>query len=120
MQKQKNNTKKQKCDDKWSNIRVSQTSKDIADKHLKKANSKNFGKRIKVDELLQIGLSLITEDHIKSLQENSLSFEDRKENLRQVYIKEHGNISKDEFTGFMMKPDYFEFLNKHNSNTLKQ
>ncbi|MGH1468232.1 MAG: hypothetical protein ACRBBP_05040 [Bdellovibrionales bacterium] len=119
MQKQKNNTKKQKCDDKWSNIRVSRTSKIIADKHLKKANSKNFGKRIKVDELLQIGLSLITEDHIKSLQENSLSFEDRKENLRQIYIKEYGSISKDEFTGFMMKPEYFDFLNTHTSNPIK-
>ena len=110
MQKQMSKNKKQKCD-KWSNIRVSQESKNIANKHLKKANTKKFGRRIKIDELLQIGLNLITEDHIKALQQNSLSFEDRKENLRQVYIKEYGSISKDDFTGFMMKTEYFEFLN---------
>lgn len=112
MQKQMNRIEKRKSSEKWSNLRVSLASKSIANKILKKANSKKAGRRIKFDELLQRGLSLITEEDIKVLQKNSLSFEDKKEQLRQLYIKKNGNISKDEFTGFMMTPEYFDFLNE--------
>ena len=47
---------------------------------------------------------------IKKIQNTSLSNEDRKEQLRQIYIKKIGPITKDEFTGFMMKPDFLDFI----------
>lgn len=47
-------------------------------------------------------------------RDNSLSNEDRKEILRQKYIEHRGPISKDEFTGFMMKSEFQEFLNAIN------
>ncbi len=75
-----------------------------------------MGSKVKFDELLQKSLGLITDAHIKELQQGSLSSEDRKESLRQIYIKECGSISKDYSTGLMMTPEYFDFLNKHSNN----
>jgi hypothetical protein len=44
------------------------------------------------------------------MQDQSLSNEDRKEQLRQRYIEARGPISRDEFTGFMLTKEFFEFL----------
>lgn len=67
--------------------------------------------------MLKLALSLITDAEIKKLQSSSLSNEDHKEQLRQIYIKKVGPITKDEFIGFMMKPDFLEFI-KIQSNEL--
>ena len=101
---------------KWSNIRVSSDTKSTAEKLLKCANDKKSGRKIKIDDLLNTALKLIEECHLKNLQNKSLSNEDRKEQLRQIYIKKHGPISKDDFTGFMLSPAYFDFLNEQSLN----
>lgn len=101
---------------KWSNVRVSSDTKTLAEKLLKRANNKQSGRKIKIDELFNIALKLIEECHLKSLQSQSISNEDRKEQLRQCYIKKHGPISKDDFTGFMLSPAYFDFLNEQSLN----
>lgn len=49
----------------------------------------------------------------RTLQEKSMTHEDRKERLRQRYIEERGPISKDEFTGFMLSADFVEFMKAH-------
>ena len=71
----------------------------------------NLGSNIKLYDLIEFALNLVTEEHLKMLQEQSMTNEDRKELLRQKYIAHFGPITKDEFTGFMMKPQFLEFIN---------
>ncbi len=94
----------------WCTVRVSIETRKLAEGIVKTANEKPTGKKIKLDEVLQMGLGLIQQGHIEKLQENSLTHEDRKEILRQKYIAVRGPISKDEFTGFMMTAEFHEFL----------
>jgi hypothetical protein len=98
----------------WVSIRVSSETRKLAEGILKTANEKETGRKIKLDEVLQTGLALVQQEHIKTLQENSLTNEDRKEILRQRYISIRGPISKDEFTGFMMTAEFAEFLVEQN------
>jgi Rps23 Pro-64 3,4-dihydroxylase Tpa1-like proline 4-hydroxylase len=94
----------------WCSVRISGDTRKLAEGILKTANEKQTGRKIKLDELLQAGLALIQPAHIERLQENSLTNEDRKEILRQKYIAERGEISRDDFTGFMMTAAFHEFL----------
>lgn len=94
----------------WHTIRISNDTKMLCSRISKIANQKKIGRKIKIDEILKLGLNLITDTEIKKIQNTSLSNEDRKEQLRQIYIKKVGPISKDEFTGFMMKPDFLDFI----------
>lgn len=66
---------------------------------LVKANKKSFGRKIKVDDLLELLVSLIEDKHISKLQENSLSNADRLEMKYREFCKQSGHVSKDEFIG---------------------
>ena len=94
-------------------IRVKRDTKKKIESLLSTANKKSLGRKIKVDELLQLALSIVENSHIEQLQSASLSNEDRKEKLRQIYVKTRGQITKDEFTGFMMSSEFVEFLNEN-------
>ncbi len=83
----------------WCTVRVSSETRKVAERIAKIANEKPTGRKIKLDEVLQAALSLIQQCHIQTMQDNSLSNEDRKEILRQKYIAVRGPISKDAFTG---------------------
>lgn len=91
-------------------VRISLENQKKADKILVHANKKKLGRKIKLDHVLAIALDLLTDEHIRKLQDQSLSNEDRKEQLRQRYIEARGPISRDEFTGFMLTKEFFEFL----------
>lgn len=99
----------------WCSVRVSSETRKLAEGILKTANDKETGRKIKLDEVLQAGLALIQNEHIRTLQEDSLTNEDRKEILRQKYIAVRGAISRDEFTGFMMTAAFHEFLKELDS-----
>jgi hypothetical protein len=66
---------------------------------LAKINKKTFGRRVRVDQLLNVLLTLIKPEHIQKLQDESLSNADRLEMMYREHIKRHGNVSKDEFLG---------------------
>lgn len=90
-------------------IRIgNETEKKLA-KLLGMANKKKFGRKIKCDQILGLALGLVAEEHLQTLQDASLTNEDRKEQLRQFYISEIGPISKDAFTGFMLSEEFAEF-----------
>lgn len=91
-------------------VRITTNSEKKADRLLTLANKKKVGRKVKLFELIELAVSLVTEEHLKMLQEQSMTNEDRKEVLRQKYIELRGQISKDEFTGFMMGPAFQEFL----------
>lgn len=85
----------------------------MIESHLAKINNKNLGKRIKLDQFLHALLQKVDDDLIQGLRETSLTNEDKKELYRQLYIKKIGKITKDEFTGFVMSSDFFEFRERY-------
>ncbi len=99
-----------KTTQKMKSIRISLENQKKAEKFLNLANKKKIGRTVKFDQALSIALDLLTEDHAKVLQDQSLSNEDRKEILRQKWAELYGPISKDAFTGAMLTKDFSEFL----------
>jgi hypothetical protein len=99
-----------KVNAKNKSVRISLENQKKAEKILALANKKKLGRKIKIDHVLAIALDLVTDEHIRKMQDQSLSNEDRKEQLRQKYIEARGPISRDEFTGFMLTREFSEFL----------
>lgn len=99
-----------KVNAKNKSVRISPENQKKFEKILILANKKKLGRKIKIDHVLAIALDLVTDEHIRRLQDQSLSNEDRKEQLRQKYIEARGPISRDEFTGFMLTREFSEFL----------
>ena len=64
-----------------------------------KANKKDFGKRIRPEDVIALAMSLLTSAHVQSLQESSLSNTDRFEKAYREYTAKHGHISKDDYLG---------------------
>jgi hypothetical protein len=69
---------------------------------LAKVNRKSFGRKIRVDQLLNMLLSLVDAGHIQKLQDESLSNSDRLEIKYREHVKKHGAVSKDEFLGLLI------------------
>lgn len=99
-----------KINAKNKSVRINLENQKKAEKILALANKKKLGRKIKLDQVLAIVFDLVTDEHIRKMQDQSLSNEDRKEQLRQRYIIARGPISRDEFTGFMLTKEFFEFL----------
>ena len=99
-----------KSNQKAKSIRINLEVQKKTEKLLLSANKKKAGRKIKVDQLLSLALDLVSDEHIKRLQDQSLSNEDRKEQLRQRYIEMRGPITRDEFTGFMLTKEFSGFL----------
>jgi len=108
--KEKVSKPKSKSVAKSASVRVHQEAKERAALLLLAANRKKQGRKIKFEDLFELALGLVTDEHLKQLQECSLYNEDRKEILRQKYISVRGQISKYEFTEFMMTAVFHEFL----------
>lgn len=110
IKKTKSNKKNSKAAADMASVRIRSESKQKASALLDEANKKEFGRTVKFDELFDLAIGLVNREHIELLQSRSMTNEDRKENLRQKYIAVNGPISKDEFTGFMMTPQFQDFL----------
>ena len=83
-------------------LRVRRETKKRVQAELAKINKKDFGKKVRCDELIGTALSLLTERHIKDLQDASLTNADRLENQYRDYVKKHGATSKDDFLGTLL------------------
>ena len=91
-------------------------SKEQAAALLATINKKKSGRKVKFEELFELAVGLVAEEHVKVLQERSLTNEDRLEELRQKYIETRGPISKDQWLGFAMSAEFPLFLNEHTSH----
>ena len=69
---------------------------------LAKLNKKTFGRKVRVDQLLTLLITLIKPEHIQKLQDESLSNSDRIEMKYREHIKQFGPISKDEYLGLLL------------------
>ena len=106
-----------KINKKEKSVRINFEIQKKAERILLLANKKKVGRRVKINHLLSLALDLVSEQEIKKLQNQSLTNEDRKEILRQKWVALNGPISKDEFTGFMMTEEYFNFVSAHKLGT---
>ena len=82
-----------------SMVAVKKDTKRKIIQELSKINKKDFGKKVRADELVALAMSLVTPEHLTALQESSLSHQDRLNRDYRVYISQHGPISKDEYLG---------------------
>lgn len=79
----------------WNSVRISLETKNAAEKILRSANNKNAGRKIKIDEILCFAINLVENDHIKKLQDSSLTFEDHKELMLFIYLTTPPDVSAD-------------------------
>ena len=93
-----------------SSLRVSSATKELSEKLRQQVNGLSYGKRkLSLDEIVMFSLKLVTEKHIKMLQQERLTHTDRMELLRQRYIEKNGPITKEEFVGFVMTSEFQKF-----------
>lgn len=83
-------------------IRVLKTTAKRIKGMVQKANKKPFGKKIRVDDILEKALSLIGENHLEEIKEASLTNADKLEMQFREYCRQNGNVSKDEFLGKLL------------------
>ncbi len=83
----------------YSSLRLKKDLKKRILSDLAKINKKDFGRKVKLGEYLDLLMNLLTPDHVTRLQEGSLSNADRLERDYRNYVTEHGLISKDDYLG---------------------
>lgn len=83
----------------YATLRVKKDTRKRVVKDLEKVNSKEFGRRVRIDDYVAFALSLVTPEHHHRLQESTLSNEDRLKRDYKSYVAQHGMISRDEYLG---------------------
>jgi len=84
-------------------LRVSpETQKKILDEISRINKEKEFGQKIKPDAFVALAITLMKSKHFEVLKEASLTNEDRIERGYQEYLKQHGDLSKDEYLGLLL------------------
>lgn len=79
-----------------------------------KANRKSHGRKIRDNDLIALGLSLIEAKHIEILQDQSLSEKDRLSLAHEEYQKAHGKITLDHFIGKLLRGEVLPISQKSN------
>ncbi len=102
--------KKLKAPAKSKSVRIGVRTFEKADRWVNLANEKKVGSKIKIDQVLNLALDLLTSEHVKKLQTESLKGSDLQEIMRQKYIRQYGNISKEEYIAFTTTSAYADFL----------
>lgn len=85
-----------------SPIRVKRETRKRILAELAKLNKKDFGRRIRMDDLISLALSLITSEHRQQLQDASLSNADKMERMFREYAKANPGVSRDQFIGTLL------------------
>lgn len=85
-----------------SSLRVKPETRKRLFGELAKVNKKNYGRKVRPDQLLNLLLSLLKPEHIQLLQSESLSNADRLEMRYKEHTKKFGPVSKDEFLGLLL------------------
>ena len=69
---------------------------------LTRINKKDFGRKIRADELIALALDTVTEQEIAALQQQSMTNADRIEAAFRAHLKRHPGITKDQFLGTLL------------------
>lgn len=103
---------KQKSTQNTTPIRIKKQTHRALRSILKKANNKASGRNVKADDVITTAISLLTDEHIKDLQEATLTNADKMDRRYKDYCSKNGFISKDQFLGKLL-----EVLSKGSSET---
>ena len=87
-------------------LRLRRETKKRIQMELAKINKKDFGKKVRCDELIRMLLPLLTDAHIKSMQDSSMTNADHLERQFRAYIAKNGQLSKDEFIGKLLMGEH--------------
>jgi len=68
-----------------------------------KVNKKSYGRTVKDTEIIAFAITLLSDDHIKGLQESSLTSQDRVKLSHEEYCKTHGKISFDDYLWLVVR-----------------
>ena len=68
-----------------------------------RVNKKQFGRKVRDAEVLAVAVSLLTEDHVRKLQEQTYSEKDRLQIVHTEFQRLHGKISLDDFIGKLLR-----------------
>lgn len=83
-------------------IRIRTATKLLLEQLLQQANKHRRGRRVKADDLMSYALGLLTEQHIATICEGTLTNKDRLELLFSKVSKEQRGLSRDEFLGMLL------------------
>ena len=83
-------------------VRVKRETRKKVLQELAKANKKDFGRNLRAEDLIAFAITLVQPEHIKQLQESTLSNGDRLEQKFKDYVARYGSLSKDEFLGKLL------------------
>lgn len=75
---------------------------------LAKINKKELGRSVLADDYIALAISLLTAEHIKTLQDASLSNADRLQRDFREYVAKFGHISMDQYLGLLMSGKFQE------------
>ena len=84
-------------------IRIGHKTKAKMVQLLRQANKDRLGRKVKADDLIGFGLSLISDDHISEICTKMLSNKDRMELLFQKFSKERRGATREEFFGALLE-----------------
>ena len=84
-------------------IRIGHKTKSKMEQLLRQANRDRLGRKVKADDLICFGLSLISDDHIAEICNKMLSNKDKLEILFKRVSKEKRGISRDAFYGILLE-----------------
>lgn len=68
-----------------------------------RANKKTFGRKVRDSEIIGLGLSLVSLEHIQHLQNQTLSEKDRLHLAHAEYQKVNGKLTLDQFIGKLIR-----------------
>ncbi len=68
-----------------------------------RANRKEFGRKVRDNEIIYLALTLLEAKHIEDLKEQTYSEQDRLRFAHLEYQKAHGRISLDQFIGKLIR-----------------
>jgi len=83
-------------------VRVRHETKAKLEQLLRRANKDRLGRRVKPDDLLGFALGLITDQHLATICDSTLSNKDRLELLYRRTAKERRGLSRDVFFGLLL------------------
>lgn len=96
------NAKKKVTASPMVSLRVKRETKKKILAEVARVNKKDFGKRVRPEQLLEIALGLLNESHLKKLQDDSMTNADRLEFHYRSLAKQSGNLSKEDFLAHVL------------------
>ena len=83
-------------------IRIRHKTKAKLEQLLRKANKDRSGRKVKADDLICVGLELVTDQHVAEICDKMLSNKDRIEMLFKAFSKERRGTTREEFLGALL------------------